>query len=355
MIKSLNLQLYQSEGETLKQRGLELPDYKPFTGLEESKNYIADPGLTDAVNVAIALGQPLLITGEPGTGKTCLAASIAWQLGLDLLTFHTKTTSTATDLFYHYDALRRFQDKTMGEDLKKGIEEDGGQKKGIEEGKEQKKGIEEYITSQALGSAILLANPTDNGRKILPKKLRVKGPARSVVLIDEIDKAPRDLPNDVLNEVEKMEFTVKEADWEPFKADSGYRPILVITSNSEKNLPEAFLRRCVFYHIEFPKSADLVKIVDNRFKGSKPGFSEGFLKGAADHFEKIRKIDLNKIPATAECIAWISILKSLGLDMASLDMDHLGEEDQKSLELSYSVLAKTREDMELLKRNFQKK
>ncbi len=335
MLKSLNLQLYQSEGETLKQRGLELPDYKPFTGLEESKNYIADPGLTDAVNVAIALGQPLLITGEPGTGKTCLAASIAWQLGLDLLTFHTKTTSTAADLFYHYDALRRFQDKTMGED--------------------QKKGIEEYITSQALGSAILLANPTDNGKKILPKKLRVKGPARSVVLIDEIDKAPRDLPNDILNEVEKMEFTVKEADWEPFKADSGYRPILVITSNSEKNLPEAFLRRCVFYHIEFPKSADLVKIVDNRFKGSKPGFSEGFLKGAADHFEKIRKIDLNKIPATAECIAWISILKSLGLDMARLDMDNLGENDQRSIELSYSVLAKTREDMKLLKRNLQKK
>lgn len=294
--------------------------------------------MTDAVNVVLALGQPLLITGEPGTGKTCLAASIAWQLGLDLLTFHTKTTSTAADLFYHYDALRRFQDHTLEEN--------------------QKKDIDEYITSQALGSAILLTNPTERGRSILPQKLKDKGPVRSVVLIDEIDKAPRDLPNDVLNEVEKLEFSVKEANWEPFKAISGHRPILVITSNSEKNLPDAFLRRCVFYHIEFPKPSDLRDIVVNRFKDHDtvgPGFSKDFLKGAEDHFYKIRKMDLKKIPATAEYLAWISILKSLGLDMGRLDVDNLREDDRKSLELSYSVLAKTRDDMKLLKRNLKKK
>jgi len=337
-MKDLNLQLYHSKGKTLKQRDLELPDYEPFAGLEKSENYIADSGLTDAVNVALALGQPLLITGEPGTGKTCLAASIAWQLGLNLLTFHTKTTSTAADLFYHYDALRRFQDRTV-------------------EGNQKKK-IEEYITSQALGSAILLTNPTDLGTEILPENLKDKGPARSVVLIDEIDKAPRDLPNDVLNEVEKLEFSVNEANWEPFKAASGHRPILVITSNSEKNLPDAFLRRCVFYHIDFPVPEDLRQIVINRFKDNdtvEPEFSDDFLKAAEDHFYKIRKMDLKKVPATAEYLAWISILKSRGLDLSRPDISNLDKEDLTSLELSYSVLTKTREDMKLLKRNLKKK
>ncbi len=338
MIDNLNLQLYHSKGKTLKERDLELPDYEPFAGLEKSENYISDSGLTDAVNVALAIGQPLLITGEPGTGKTCLAASIAWQLGLDLLTFHTKTTSTATDLFYHYDALRRFQDREIE--------------------KNQEKKIEEYITSQALGSAIILASPTDLGKKILPEELKNKGPVRSVVLIDEIDKAPRDLPNDVLNEVEKLEFSVKEADWKPFKATSGHRPILVITSNSEKNLPAAFLRRCVFYHIEFPEPKDLRQIVINRFKDNdtvEPEFSEDFLNAAEKHFYEIRKMDLKKIPATAEYLAWISILKSRGLDLSSLDTSKLDEKDLASLELSYSVLTKSREDMALLKRTLKKR
>ncbi|NIM17308.1 MAG: AAA family ATPase, partial [Candidatus Aminicenantes bacterium] len=157
---------------------------------DHPRNYIAGEGLRNAVNVALALGQPLLITGEPGTGKTQLADSIAWELGLPVMEFHTKTTSAAVDLFYQYDALRRFQDAQVPE--------------------KKQLNIDDYITYQALGNAILLTMPPAEANKYLPEELQGIGPTRSVVLIDEIDKAPRDLPNDVLDEIEKMRFTVKE-------------------------------------------------------------------------------------------------------------------------------------------------
>ncbi|MCP4106586.1 MAG: MoxR family ATPase [Desulfobacteraceae bacterium] len=296
--------------------------------MESPENYIAPEGLRDAVNVALALGQPLLVTGEPGTGKTQLAASIAHELKLPgPFAFYTKTTSLATDLFYQYDALRRFQDVQLG-----------GREKGTDPG--------EYITYQALGISILLSLLPDEADSHLPEELRGKGPARSVVLIDEIDKAPRDLPNDVLNEIEKMEFTVKETG-SAFRADRTYRPVLVLTSNSEKNLPDAFLRRCVFYHIVFPSGDQLKQIVRKRFScrpGITPEFTPDFIDAAVGHFEGIRKMDLKKRPATAEFLAWISILKSLGADKGSLK-DH-----EKALGLSYSVLAKNREDLELLEK-----
>lgn len=318
-----DLALYKGDGEKLESRGGRLASYEPLTGEELPENYIASSGLRDAVNVALALGQPLLITGEPGTGKTRLARSVAWELDLHYLEFHTKTTSTASDLFYHYDALRRFQDVHAGD----------------------KKSLEEYITPTALGLAILLANPTEKAVEILPDDLKTAGPVRSVVLIDEIDKAPRDLPNDVLDEIEKMKFRVKEAPWEPFEADTAYRPVILMTSNSEKNLPEAFLRRCVFYHIPFPDADTLKRIVRRRFgDGKDPAFSEAFLNAAVDRFEAIRNLHLKKKPATAEFLGWISILKALGVPL-----DKPGEMDRDKLKQSLSVLAKGREDLQRLR------
>src|SRR5262249_41495666 len=191
--------------------------------LDAPELYIADKGLSDAVNVALILGQPLLVTGEPGTGKTQLAASIACELELPPpLLFVAKTTSTAKDLFYRYDALTHFHDSHF---------------------RQGQLAMESYIAYEALGLAILLSLPVADGDPLLPPHLRGKGPTRSVVLIDEIDKAPRDLPNDVLNEIETLSFTVRETG-RSVTASSGYRPVVVITSNSEKNLPDAFLRRC---------------------------------------------------------------------------------------------------------------
>lgn len=320
-------ELYRGDGATLQERNLEMPVFEPLTGLDDPRNYLADPGLRDAMNVALALGQPLLVTGEPGTGKTRLADSIAWELGLECLRFHTKTTATAADLFYHYDALRRFQDAHLKDQT-------------------ERPPVEAYITCQALGTAILrgMRDPGEKGRRILPDEYRNQtGPVRSVVLIDEIDKAPRDLPNDVLNEVETMQFRIRETDWPPFQADPEYRPILLMTSNSEKNLPDAFLRRCVFYHIPFPDEQTLAEIVRRRF--GEAAFSHAFLKAALRHFMNIRKLGMRKPPATAEFLAWISILKAL-----KIDLDRPDEVERNRLNLSYSVLAKTREDLALLKR-----
>lgn len=269
-----------------------------------------------------------MVTGEPGTGKTQLAGSIARELGLDLLTFQTKTSSLADDLFYQYDALRRFQDAQSG-DLKP---------------------MESYVTCRALGLAILLVNPTAQATKLLPETLRGGKPVRSVVLIDEIDKAPRDLPNDLLAEVEKMAFRIKETTWEPFQADPRYRPVLVLTSNSEKNLPDAFLRRCVFHHIEFPDTQALKEIIFRRFgdRGDHlPELTETFVDNALAHFYGIRKkLNMKKDPSTAELLAWLSVLRTLNLDMANLTAP-----DRKKVEMSYAVLAKNREDMDRLKRH----
>lgn len=325
----INLHLYQGKGEAIETRGLKLPKYSPLFDTEKPENYIAPPGLRDAVNVALALGQPLLLTGEPGTGKTRVADSIAYELGIyPPLVFYTKTTSAATDLFYEYDALRRFQDSHLPE--------------------KRQTGMEEYITYRALGLAILLTKPAKEGDLFLPPELRGKGPMRSVILIDEIDKAPRDLPNDVLNEMEQMEFTVKETG-RTFRADREYRPIAVLTSNSEKNLPDAFLRRCVFYHIPFPEKKQLAEILCKRF--SRTEFRPEFTDALVEHFDEIRKLDLKKKPATAEFLAWVSVLESLGVD----NLRNLSQEKAEMLALSYSVLAKTHEDLARVKKELEKK
>jgi MoxR-like ATPase len=326
---------YKGDGRTIEERGLELPPFKVNRRLNAADLYEAEPGLRDAVNVAIALGQPLLVTGEPGTGKTQLANSIAYELQLpdpkapEPLPFYTKTTSTAKDLFYQYDALSHFRDVTRQ--------------------KEQK--IEKYIKFEALGLAILLAMDPAEANRYLPEDLRGKGPTRSVVLIDEIDKAPRDLPNDILTEIDTLSFEVREfgvsdkTQRRHFAAEDEFRPIVILTSNSEKNLPDAFLRRCVFYHITPPDDARLRKIADRRVPLD-PKFKGEMLGNAINHFIRIREdLGLRKKPATAEFLSWVRILNDNLIDVSN--PAHKGD-----LALSYAVLVKNKDDRDRLAETF---
>ncbi len=320
--------VYSGTGSPIHMRDLKLPPAPDFLARENPEDYLAEKGLRDAVNVAIALGQPLLITGEPGTGKTRLAWSICHELGLGIpLVFHTKSTSTARDLFYSYDALGHFHDAHLP-----GGDPDPGK----------------YIHYQALGLAILLSLDPEEAAPHLPPKWRGRGSTRSVVLVDEVDKAPRDLPNDVLNEIENAEFEVRETK-RLFRANPRLSPIVIFTSNSEKNLPDPFLRRCVFYHIPFPDQARLNAIVLKRLKLN-PDFSPKMAEAAAASFMEIRKLEMRKKPATAEFLAWVRVLERFAIDLSNPK-----PEDLEVLLTSYSLLAKTREDLELLKKETGKK
>ncbi len=305
-------------------------------------SYLPDPGLEAAVEVAIELGMPLLVTGEPGTGKTQLAYWVAKTLfngkTEDVLRFNTKTTSVAKDLLYRYDAIRHFRDAQRSD-----------------------VNVLNYITFAALGKAILAAGPR----------------RRFIVLIDEIDKAPRDFPNDVLFEFEDMAFRVEEAESHDFAAvgegfwqnkpeleelgvtvqnvvlEQGFirlpkdapRPLLILTSNSEKNLPDAFLRRCVFYHIPFPDDAMLKDIVSSNVPLS-PEY-EQMLGRMIALFSEARRKGMRKPPATAELVRWVEILEKRGID---LDKVAAGDEAMKrELLKTYPVLAKNREDLEKLR------
>jgi MoxR-like ATPase len=337
MIAIRSSRLYQGQGKTLKDRGLDMPLFEANPDLFAAKHYCPDENLTDAVNVALTLGMPLLITGEPGTGKTQLADSIAWELGLgEPLVFSTKSTSTYTDLFYQYDALGHFR----------AIQIEASARKSGQPGPDT--AIEHYITYGPLGSAILFA--MDRSHPNCPPELRHRPQRRSVVLIDELDKAPRDLPNDILNEVERMEFRIKELppDRNTFQAGTAYRPILILTSNLEKDLPEAFRRRCVFYHIEFD-DLDLKEIIRRRLPRL-PEFTELMLDDALGHFHHLRQErNLDKKPATAELLAWIDLLQRLKLDVK--DGSGLDEEDRLALAASYAILAKSDDDLKKLRQN----
>lgn len=318
-------ELYRGDGSTAGSRGLALPQEAPPLSFDSPEGYLAEPGLRAAVNVALRLGQPLLVTGEPGTGKTQLAASLAHELELSPpLVFNTKTTSTATDLFYRYDALGHFHAAQF---------------------REEDSSAGDFVTLEALGLATLLTLRPEEGDPHLPESLRGKGPIRSVVLVDEIDKAPRDLPNDVLFELEHMSFTIRETG-RSFEADPRLRPILVLTSNSERSLPDPFLRRCIFFHISFPDRQRLREIVRRRLDGSL--LSPQRLEAALRHFEAIRRLALRKKPATAELLAWLRIVEEM-----ELDPEALRPGDLEALIFSYSVLAKSRDDLLLMQERLQ--
>ena len=291
---------------------VKLPTFSKNKRLHDPKLYVPSRELIAAVNVAINLGLPLLITGKPGTGKTELAKHIAYifELG-EVEVFNAQSTSQAKDLFYHYDALAHFQFAQTQRNTLLTPEE-------VEK---------RFIRFKGLGKAI------EEKRK-------------AVVLMDEIDKAPRDLPNDILAAIENLSFEVVETG-KDYKVDPEKLPIIIITSNSEKNLPEAFLRRVVYYDISFPDSATLLKIVSAKVDG----YDESSLKKLIAYFETIRserKIKLTKIPSTSELINWVALLKKMDFDANNIDGD-LTEAEREILKISYSVLAKNSKDLNEMK------
>jgi|SRR5882724_2054830 len=271
----------------------ELP-FQPGSALRKPENYLADPGLVDAVNVALMLRQPLMVTGEPGTGKTVLAWSVAWELGLDApLVFEAKSSSQARDLFYMYDTLGRFTAKELRADAGK---------------------AKDYITFSALGEAIVLANAPDEVADILPNGFTHAGKRRSVVLIDEVEKAPRDFANDILNELERMYFRIPELGNRIIEADEAYYPIVIMTNNSEKSLPDAFLRRCIYYNIPFPAGPRLEEIVIGRLSEFEGADAAVLTRSAIDFllYTRAESAGLEKRPGTAELLGWLSAMTKLG-------------------------------------------
>jgi MoxR-like ATPase len=242
-----------------------------FTG---TKKYLTNPGLEAAVNAALILEKPLLVKGEPGTGKTLLAEAIAEALGTELVTWHIKSTSRAQDGLYTYDTVQRLYDSRFG---------DGDASK-----------IERYIKMGPIGQAF-------------------QSSKRVVLLIDEIDKADIEFPNDLLHELDRMSFKVIETG-ETITAK--HRPVVVITSNNEKELPDAFLRRCVFHFIDFPDQDLMKRIVEVHL----PSLDDALVSQAMKVFYSLRQPDkIRKPPSTSEFIDWISVLKASGVDLKSKD------------------------------------
>jgi MoxR-like ATPase len=265
-------------------------------GRDRPEHYLPDSGLLDAFKVMLLLRRPLLVTGEPGTGKTQAANYLNWKLGLgpQALRFDAKTTSTARDLFYSYNAISRFH----------AAQTNTGSQKDID-----------YIQYNALGAAIIRAMPYEKLEDTLPPDFAHSGkPAQSVVLIDEVDKAPRDFPNDLLNELENLMFRVPELQNREFRADPDFQPLVVVTSNSEKNLPAAFLRRCVFYNIPKPTAGQFALILQARLDID---VESPLVRDVLDFimFARGSEAELSKIPATAELIDFVLVLRARGVQL----------------------------------------
>lgn len=243
-----------------------------FDQFQGTKTYIASEDLRHAVNVAVALGRPLLVRGEPGTGKTLLAENLASALGLPLIRWHVKSTTKAKDGLYVYDTVARLHDSRFGGDVRD---------------------IAKYIKLGPLGDALA-------------------APSRVVLLIDEIDKADIEFPNDLLHELDAMRFRIEETGRE---VNATERPVVIITSNNEKELPDAFLRRCVFHYIQFPDRQLMTEIV----RVHHPDITDRVLDNALELFFSLRSTPkLRKKPSTSELIDWICALKKAGVDLSKV-------------------------------------
>jgi MoxR-like ATPase len=298
-----------------------------------------DPGadLRSAIDVSLLLGLPLLLTGEPGCGKTSVAHWLAWDLHLgDPLVHNVKSTSLGRDLLYEFDELARFRDSNAGD----------------------KQDPLNYLRLNALGLAILFSGDPQRliGYQELTyaglaethmRRTRQQGPVaarfakRQVVLIDELDKAPRDTPNDLLAEIDEMEFRIRELDAE-IAGEPKKRPVVVITSNSEKSLPEPFLRRCVFHHIKAPDDQRRREIIERRkhpFADRGPLYDE-----AMRFFNRLRV--LSRAPGTAELLAWLTALEK-AVRQQQAGGPHPVASLKGLIRPNLGTLAKTKDDLDL--------
>ena len=268
---------------------------------EGSDSYVATHDLKLAVNAALTLQRPLLIKGEPGTGKTMLAEEVARGLGMPLLQWHIKSTTKAQQGLYEYDAVSRLRDSQLGD--------------------ERVKNIDNYIVRGVLWQAFTAEEPV-------------------VLLIDEIDKADIEFPNDLLRELDRMEFYVYETR-EMVRAV--HRPLVIITSNNEKELPDAFLRRCFFHYIKFPDKETMQQIVDVHF----PKLKQDLLAQALNVFFEVRDVHgLKKIPSTSELLDWLKLLLA-----EDIPAEALRSADQKSIVPPlHGALLKNEQDVHLFER-----
>jgi MoxR-like ATPase len=321
-------------------------DWEEMTRPED---YVAwDNELIAAANVALTLGKPLLLTGEPGVGKSEFARWLAHELELgDREKFVVKSTTEATDLFYTYDTLGRFHDAQIHSTPQFSS---SSTKTAPDVGTVVDKRQLQYLNYQALGIAILNSRGRATVLKtqcVSPEKSLAiaETPRRTVVLIDEIDKAPRDVPTDILDEIDKMAFSVKEIGSVSLKSDKTLRPIVVITSNSERDLPEPFLRRCIYYHIPFPKTdKDLQKILLSRLR-KRMAESSPLLSDTQALFSYLRNgtIPFQRKPGLAELLDW---LYDLTRDSENLHK-RLSELDRQAYMSAKSTLLKHAEDQKL--------
>ncbi len=270
-------------------------DFNRFQG---TPGYIASGPLVDAVNCAIALGRPLLIKGEPGTGKTVLAGHVAEGLGMPMLQWHIKSTTKAADGLYVYDTVQRLNDSRFG-----------------------------------------TGDVADIGRyiKLGPLGRSFAAPERIVLLIDEVDKADLEFPNDLLRELDEMRFSIIETNEEIVAKE---RPVVLITSNNEKELPDAFLRRCFFHFIRFPDADTMTRIVGVHF----PELKRELLSEALNAFYKLREVPgLKKKPSTSELLDWLKLLLAEDIPPEALRTD----DPRKSLPPMYGALLKNEQDVHL--------